>query len=934
MSIALDPSLRNLTACGCGQGIAVRTPVRIDNRPGLSALVCRVGTHARFKQTLLARLSAADQPALHALTTREDDDFTIGLLDAWSAVADVLTFYQERLANEAYLRTATERLSVLELARLIGYQLDPGVAASVALAFEIESSSGAFGQALASASTVQAPTQRAPTVTIDAGVKAQSIPGPGESAQTFETIEALEAHADHNAISPRLTQPQTLQTEVAFLILEGVALNLTAGDLILIVKDGSTPTTYRVRRVRIDNDTQTTRVEFGDTDAPLPSLDLWQASPVALDTFLEENQAAMGEGTIPLSAAIVETILKQRWKVEDLKALIELQSWDQEQFLRNLREQAGEWEAGGKVYVFRQRTKVFGYNAPKQVTYTEGVPAAPWDWVDWDVEAGGGGQDAEANDRLFLAEASRKVVPGSYAVVIRAGIERPGVYTVQAAQVRPRTAFGLSAETTRLTLDGEWWDIEEDEMDVLRTTTVYAESEELELAALPVEDEIKAKAVEAATEADGGTSAESSLRSVVMLDRAYLGLKTGQTVILTGTRTDLEGVETSEALTIKQAWLEKGFTVVEFEENLVGTYQRSTVRINANVAAATHGETVQETLGSGDGSQAFQRFTLKHTPLTHVTAATTSGRQSTLEVRVNQVLWEEVSSFHGQSPGARVYVTQLTDDGKTTVVFGDGLRGARLPTGQENVTAKYRKGIGLGGLVKAGQLSQLMTRPLGVKSAVNPLASSGAEDADTLDQARRNAPITVLTLDRIVSLQDYQDFARNFAGIEKALATWVWFGQTRGVFLTVAGPEGAAVSDTSATYANLVAAIGKYGDPRVPSMVHSHQPRLFRVKGLVKLKPDYLAETVEPLIEEALRKRFSFDEREFGQAVALSEIVAVIHGVEGVSWVDLDALHFSDAAVAWNAILGAKVPDARDAAPLPAELLTLDPRPLELEVSL
>ena len=52
---------------------------------------------------------------------------------------------------------------------------------------------------------------------------------------------------------------------------------------------------------------------------------------------------------------------------------------------------------------------------------------------------------------------------------------------------------------------------------------------------------------------------------------------------------------------------------------------------------------------------------------------------------------------------------------KTTVQFGDGVTGARLPTGQENVRAIYRKGIGLEGLVKAEQLSLLMTRPLGVK---------------------------------------------------------------------------------------------------------------------------------------------------------------------------------------------------------------------------
>ena len=53
--------------------------------------------------------------------------------------------------------------------------------------------------------------------------------------------------------------------------------------------------------------------------------------------------------------------------------------------------------------------------------------------------------------------------------------------------------------------------------------------------------------------------------------------------------------------------------------------------------------------------------------------------------------------------------------------------------------------------------------------------------------ARRNAPLTVLTLDRIVSLRDYEDFARAFGGIAKALATWTWDGQRQGIFVTVAG---------------------------------------------------------------------------------------------------------------------------------------------------
>src|SRR5882762_781608 len=181
MNSSVDPKAV-LNDCGCCEGVAAETPAQIGNRPGLSAIAYRAGTHAQFRETLQARLSGSQQPALSGLTTREASDFTIALLDSWATVADVLTFYQERIANEAYLRTATERLSLLELARLIGYELRPGVAASTYLAFTVEDAPGA-----------------PPRATVDIGTKAQSIPGPGEQAQTFEAVEKIEARGVWNA---------------------------------------------------------------------------------------------------------------------------------------------------------------------------------------------------------------------------------------------------------------------------------------------------------------------------------------------------------------------------------------------------------------------------------------------------------------------------------------------------------------------------------------------------------------------------------------------------------------------------------------------------------------------------------------------------------------------------------------------------------------
>src|SRR5262249_53514482 len=163
-------------------------------------------------------------------------------------------------------------------------------------------------------------------------------------------------------------------------------------------------------------------------------------------------------------------------------------------------------------------------------------------------------------------------------------------------------------------------------------------------------------------------------------------------------------------------------------------------------------------------------FTLKQRPLTFVPASTPSGVESTLKVYVDDVEWREVDTLAGLGPKARNFVTKTDDDDQTSVIFGNGVDGSRLPTGIENVKSVYRSGIGRPGNVRAEQISLLQTRPLGVNAVINPLRASGGADKESRDQARENAPLAVMSLDRLVSVQDYADFTRTFAGIGKAQA--------------------------------------------------------------------------------------------------------------------------------------------------------------------
>ena len=165
-----------LNDCGCCEGITAIVPDRLKNRPGpFPDRVTASGRTRDFLGSALAALSDPQFGALRSLTTREPDDFTIALLDGWATLADVLTFYQERIANELWLRTATERDSILRLAQLIGYRLKAGVAAETPLCFLLDETPGA-------------PTE----VTLKIGTKVQSVPGADEKPQTFETIEEID----------------------------------------------------------------------------------------------------------------------------------------------------------------------------------------------------------------------------------------------------------------------------------------------------------------------------------------------------------------------------------------------------------------------------------------------------------------------------------------------------------------------------------------------------------------------------------------------------------------------------------------------------------------------------------------------------------------------------------------------------------------------
>jgi predicted phage baseplate assembly protein len=500
--------------------------------------------------------------------------------------------------------------------------------------------------------------------------------------------------------------------------------------------------------------------------------------------------------------------------------------------------------------------------------------------------------DADAQKVIYLDSTYGQIVPGSYV-----GLER-GTRKIVATAVSVHDVsaarYGMTGRITQLTLDHGWWQPDDLMLTAARETTVYAQSEQIALSEAPITDDVTGSTIE--------------------LDDIYDGLKPGRWLIVTGERTDLPGntggITGTElvmlggvdqggrstdggALSVTDTGGnpragETAHTFLRLASPLSYSYKRTSVTIYGNVVEATQGETKNETLGSGDAAQTLQQFTLRQSPLTYVSAANATGIESTLQVRVNNILWGEVESLNAAGADDRVYTTTTDDQDNTTITFGDGQHGMRLPTGAENVKALYRVGIGQGGNVDSGRISLLATRPVGVKSVINPIASSGGAGRDEIDQVRRNSSQGLGALDRLVSVSDYQDFARAFGGVAKATASHLSDGKRQVVYVTIAAPGGEKADVNSGLLMNLQDALTRLGDPQVAVRVDECELLLMVINACVKVLPAYDWADVQPAITAALLAQFSFEKQEPGEAVPLSLVTTAIQDVDGVDYVDVE----------------------------------------------
>ena len=192
----------------------------------------------------------------------------------------------------------------------------------------------------------------------------------------------------------------------------------------------------------------------------------------------------------------------------------------------------------------------------------------------------------------------------------------------------------------------------------------------------------------------------------------------------------------------------------------------------ANISAVSY-DIAGEKIGISDGS-ADQSFLLKETKVNPTTVAVYVDNGTIFEQ------WTLVQNIRDYSAGDKVFNVTINSTNQVLVNFGDGISGA-IPTSESTIKAVYIAGGGTQGNVGAGTITTLGSIPgldsaaeANLKSVIkvtNLYVAAGGGDPETNDSIRYNTPRALRSLNRAVTLEDFANLALTVPGIAKANAT-------------------------------------------------------------------------------------------------------------------------------------------------------------------
>ena len=830
-------------------------PKKIYNRAGLSHIDYRIGTYANFLEAMFRELNKNE--LLENWTHREPDDPGIALLEGVAVLGDILTFYQELYANEAYLRTAQWRESIADLVRLLGYQLSPGVGGKVTFAFQVKGDK---------------------PIVVPPGFPLKSQLDGIEQSVDFETTTesvAYPALSQFNLYRPYNLpdiKNDTNSFSIETSILKENKIELNKKDRLLLAGEpkNSIPSHQIVVIKEIKEQFDRTEIQIeGSLQGDFTSKDI---SAYKLGRTFRHfgHNSPPSFVTVQGANTITKTVPFSRKIGSPVKLGTVISTLAQSK-------QEGRSPSVVKTEVSAKKRADGAQLEPIIAVYI-----SPYDADVPELAVNSMPLDTEVDD-LFVGSTFLIQLQLS-SNIAGVGSEHFFERTINKVYQTSLTWGAVTAGTTLVELNSG----------IGSGDSIYTDIRTIEFLEVIGEKIL----LQSAYQEVSTTSVTKLLyfgnsQTYKQLDKRSLAfVKADGTNQILSVSIDKNEIDADNSVKLRLVYLpdlSQNFSIKDFS-----LLAEPKVTVYGNLVEANQGKTEKEAvLGNGDSRQKFQTFKLPKSPLTyHNLPGETPPEVPELQIYVNDRLWKRVPTLFNHKPDEEIYIVREDSNGDSWVQFGDGKTGKQLPSGLKNVIAKYRTGIGAYGPLKPDTKVQASGRLDKLDKIHLPGIVTGGAKPESGENAREAAPGKIQSLDRLVSLQDFESETLAIPGVSKALAAWELVDNLPNVVITVLMETGRDLE-----FSEVAKILSHYnrcrGSQRFPIDVRKGYRNYVYIAANVAFNPTFRQELVSKAIHSALGITgekdglFSLKNRRFGQKEYANRIAGTIQNVEGVLWVEV-----------------------------------------------
>lgn len=263
-----------------------------------------------------------------------------------------------------------------------------------------------------------------------------------------------------------------------------------------------------------------------------------------------------------------------------------------------------------------------------------------------------------------------------------------------------------------------------------------------------------------------------------------------------------------------------------------------------------------------------------------------------LQLTIGVDPYTEVDTFGYLGLDSKSFIVDIDVDGNAYAILGDGIKGI-IPVGGSTIGVIYNNSLGVDGKVGAGGFdsttiifNNVLPGGLAVGTANSAIASSGGSGYEDTEFIRTNSVLSIRTLDRAVTRQDFIDIASMVSGVAKASLHFCC-GKTIDIYVV---PNGGGIASSGLLTDVQLVLDDKKMVGTFPEALPAGQTQLV-IGAQVSAKKRKSVTAGKAEVVAALLEFGQPINQEINGAIRLSDIQALIDNLSTVDFVDLTVLY-------------------------------------------